>query len=68
LQACAHAIGLDEKTFIEDLKSPAIESELQRQMQQARSMDVYSYPSLRLAHNHTAFPMGNPPIFNRSLQ
>ncbi len=57
LQACARGIGLDAKIFIEDLKSPAIENELQRQMQQARSMDVYSYPSLRLVHNDTVFPV-----------
>ncbi len=57
LQACAHEIGLDAKIFSEDLKSPAIESELQRQIQQARSMEVYSYPSLRLVHNDTVFPI-----------
>ncbi|MBS0299325.1 MAG: DsbA family protein [Proteobacteria bacterium] len=57
LQACAQEIGLDAKTFSEDLKSPAIESELQRQIQQARSMDVYSYPSLRLVINNAVFPV-----------
>lgn len=57
LQVCAHEIGLDAETFSDDLKSPAIESELQRQMQLARSMDVYSYPSLRLVINNTAFPI-----------
>ncbi|WP_394808097.1 DsbA family protein [Nitrosomonas sp.] len=51
LQACAREIGLNEEVFIEDLRSPAIESELQHQMQLARSMDAYSYPSLRLVHN-----------------
>ncbi|MCG7755864.1 MAG: DsbA family protein [Nitrosomonas sp.] len=57
LQACTREIGLDVETFSEDLKSPAIESELQQQMQQARSMNVYSYPSLRLVHNNTVFPV-----------
>lgn len=57
LYACAHEIGLDVNTFIEDLKSPAIENELQQQIQQARSMDVHSYPSLRLVNNHTVFPI-----------
>lgn len=57
LQACAREIGLDAETFSEDLKSPAIESELQHQIQQARSMDVYSYPSVRLVHNNTVFPI-----------
>ena len=57
LQACALEIGLDSETFIEDLRNPAIESELQHQIQLARSMDVYSYPSLRLVHNNTVFPI-----------
>lgn len=57
LQACADEVGLDAKTFIEDLRSPAIESELQQQMQRARSMDVYSYPSLRLVINNAIFPI-----------
>lgn len=57
LHACAHEIGLDVSTFIEDLKSSAIENELQQQIQQARSMDVHSYPSLRLVNNHTVFPI-----------
>ena len=57
LQACAYTIGLDVETFSEDLKSEAIERELQQQMQQARSMEVYSYPSLRLMHNNTVFPV-----------
>ncbi|MDP2225809.1 DsbA family protein [Nitrosomonas sp.] len=57
LQACAREIGLDEAIFIEDLKSPVIASELQHQMQRARSLDGYSYPSLRLVHNTTVFPV-----------
>ena len=57
LQACAREIGLNEEVFIEDLKSPAIESELQHQMQRARSMNGYSYPSLRLMHNNVVFPV-----------
>ena len=57
LLACAQEIGLDAETFSEDLKSPAIENELQQQIQQARSMEVYSYPSLRLVHNNTVFPV-----------
>ena len=57
LHACAHKIGLDVSTFIEDLKSSAIENELQQQIQQARSMDVYSYPSLRLVNNNAVFPI-----------
>ncbi|MBS0497302.1 MAG: DsbA family protein [Proteobacteria bacterium] len=67
LQACAHEIGLDAETFSEDLKSPAIESELQRQIQQARSMEVYSYPSLRLVHNHTVFPIAVDYLDHRTM-
>ncbi len=57
MQACTREIGLDAEIFSEDLKSPAIENELQHQMQRARSMDGYSYPSLRLVHNGTVFPI-----------
>jgi len=67
LQACAHEIGLDAETFSEDLKSPAIESELQQQMQQARSMDVYSYPSLRLVHNNSVFPVAIDYLDHRTM-
>lgn len=57
LQACALEIGLDAETFIEDLRSPAIESELQHQIQLARSMDVQSYPSLRLLLRDELLPI-----------
>ncbi|ALQ52567.1 disulfide bond formation protein DsbA [Nitrosomonas ureae] len=57
LHACAREIGLDAQTFIDDLTSSAMENELQQQIQQARNMDVYSYPSLRLVHNHAVFPI-----------
>ncbi|MER0202836.1 MAG: hypothetical protein DU480_03055 [Nitrosomonas sp.] len=57
LQECAHAIGLDVGIFSGDLKSPAMESELQQQMQQARNPDGYSYPSLRLMINNDVFPI-----------
>lgn len=48
LQECAREIGLDTVQFAHDLVSAEIEKELQREIQLARSMDVYSYPSLRL--------------------
>jgi len=67
LQACAREIGLDAETFLEDLTSPAIESELQHQIQLARSMDVYSYPSLRLVHNNTAFPVAIDYLDHRTM-
>lgn len=67
LHACAHELGLDVKTFIEDLKSPMIGSELQQQIQQARSMDVYSYPSLRLVNNNTVFPIAINYLDHRTM-
>ncbi|MEQ1815288.1 MAG: DsbA family protein [Nitrosomonas sp.] len=67
LQACAREIGLNEEVFIEDLRSPAIESELQHQIQLARSMDVYSYPSLRLVHNNTAFSVAIDYLDHRTM-
>lgn len=57
LQACAQEIGLDVQAFSEDSASPAIEQALQRDIQQARSLDVYSYPSLRLVHAGAVFPI-----------
>lgn len=67
LQACAREIGLNVEIFIEDLKSPAIESELQHQIQRARSMDVYSYPSLRLVHNNTMYPIAIDYLDHRTM-
>lgn len=67
LQACAHAIGLDAEIFSGDLKSEAIESELQRQIQQARSMEVYSYPSLRLVINNAVFPLAVDYLDHRTM-
>ena len=67
LQACAREIGLDAEIFSEDLKSPAIESELQQQMQWARSMDGYSYPSLRLVINNAVFPIAIDYLDHRTM-
>lgn len=55
LVECAEAIGLDTNTFKVDLKSTDVENELQRQIQLSRSMDVYSYPSLRLVHRESIY-------------
>ncbi len=67
MQACAREIGLNEAVFIENLKSPAIESELQHQMQLARSMDGYSYPSLRLVINNAVFPIAIDYLDHRTM-
>lgn len=55
LVECAEAIGLDTNTFKIDLESIDVENELQRQIQLSRSMDVYSYPSLRLVHRESIY-------------
>ena len=67
LQACAREIGLNEAVFIEDLKSPAIKSELQQQIQLERSMDGYFYPSLRLVINNTVFPIAVDYLDHRTM-
>lgn len=55
LLECAAEIGLDTGLFGKDLLSPAIEHELQQEIQLAGSMGVSSYPSLRLLHNDKLF-------------
>ena len=67
LQECARAIGLDAQAFLADLISPAIEQELQREIQQARSMNVYSYPSLRLMDNDAVFPIAVDYLNHQSM-
>lgn len=51
LLECATVIGLDTSLFGKDLLSPAIDDELQQEIQLARNMGVSNYPSLRLQHN-----------------
>ena len=67
LQGCASEIGLNEEFFVEYLTSPAIESELQHQMQRERSMDGYSYPSLRLVINNTVFSIAVDYLDHRTM-
>lgn len=67
LQACAAEIGLDVTVFSDDLASPQIESELQHDIQLARSMDVYSYPSLRLVHKDSMFPIAVDYLNHRTM-
>lgn len=57
LQECARTIGLDEETFNRDLDSAEIAQQLQHDIQTARRMGVHAYPSLRLEHNDTIFPI-----------
>ncbi len=57
LEECAAEVGLDTVEFIKDLTSPAINSKLQEEIQLARSMSVFSYPSLRLKRNEELFPI-----------
>ena len=57
LQACAQAVGLSAYAFSEAIASLEIEQQLQRDMQRARSMGAYSYPSLRLAYKDSVLPI-----------
>ena len=57
LQQCAQTIGLQEETFAKDMVSKEIEQQLQQQIQLARRMNVYSYPSLCLEYNDALFPI-----------
>ncbi len=57
LQVCAGEAGLDIQAFNKDVISPGIEHALQRDIQFARSMNVYTYPSLRLVHKGAMFPI-----------
>ena len=57
LQACAQTIGLDEAIFNRDLVSVETQLQLQQDIQSARQMDVYSYPSLRLEYKGKVFPI-----------
>lgn len=57
LQACAQTIGLDEAIFSRDLVSVETQLQLQQDIQSARQMDVYSYPSLRLEYKGKVFPI-----------
>jgi len=57
LLECALEAGLDGDRFAKDLNSDEIEQEFQHEISKARSLDVISYPSLRLEHNGGIFPV-----------
>jgi putative protein-disulfide isomerase len=44
----AVSIGLDRQRFIDDISSDECESQLQKEIQQCRDLDVFSFPSLVL--------------------
>ena len=44
----AVSIGLDRQRFIDDISSAECESQLQKEIQQCRDLDVHSFPSLVL--------------------
>lgn len=48
LSAIASEIGLDQSQFESDIESASVENELQRQIQQCRTMHANSFPSLVL--------------------
>lgn len=53
----AKEIGLDEKKFEEDLKSPKIEQDLQDELNLRRSLYVRSFPSLVLKYKKELYPI-----------
>ena len=67
LEECAVNVGLDPAEFIKDLISAAIEKELQEEIQLARSMSVFSYPSLRLMHNEELFSINVDYLAHQSM-
>lgn len=67
LEECAAEVGLDTVEFIKDLLSPAIDSQLQEEIQLTRSMGVCSYPSLRLLHNKELFSISINYLNHRAM-
>ncbi|CAH1204143.1 conserved hypothetical protein [Candidatus Nitrotoga sp. BS] len=57
LQGCAQEIGLDIAIFARDLSSTKIDNLLQHEIRQSRQLGVSSYPSLRLVHNNSNYPI-----------
>ena len=68
LQGCAQEIGLDVAVFGRDLISPEIDDALHHEIRQARQLDVYSYPSLRLVHNNTIFSIPIDYLSHRTMR
>jgi len=68
LQGCAREIGLDVAVFDRDLISPEIDDALQHEIRQARQLDVYSYPSLRLVHNNAVFSIPIDYLSHRTMR
>lgn len=67
LETCAAEIRLDTAKFVKDLSSPAIENELKSEIQLARSMNVNSYPSLRLLHKDEQFSISVDYLNHRTM-
>lgn len=55
LQECAAEVGLDETKFNKDLRSKAIDKQLQDEIHFSRSQGVSSYPSLLLEKSKKVF-------------
>mgnify|MGYP001600890137 FL=1 len=68
LQGCAREIGLDVAVFDRDLISLEIDDALQHEIRQARQLDVYSYPSLRLVHNNAVFSIPIDYLNHRTMR
>ncbi len=67
LQSCAIEVGLDADSFIRDLNSQAINIELNKEIEFARSLDVTSYPSLCLIVNKKQFSIASDYLDHRTM-
>lgn len=57
LTGLAAAVGLDVRRFANDLGSPAVELQLQQELEQARRLGVSSFPSLVLLVGGSGWPI-----------
>ena len=57
LSECAEAIGLDRAVFAADLTSEGIESALKQELKMAAKLRAFSFPSLRMMHEHKLYPI-----------
>ncbi|MDO6765891.1 DsbA family protein [Agarivorans sp. 1_MG-2023] len=57
LLVLAEKLGLDKKTFVEDISSEALNESLMQQIQFARSLPIQGFPSLVLAVGESYHPV-----------
>lgn len=55
LRECAEAIGLDGVMFVSDLESVRIDTQLKQELQMAKKLRAFSFPSLRMMHENRLY-------------